>query len=88
MTTRKSISLELRWMPSHLNEPGCIKVRPADVSDVDILGNGFADQYANAAAAQCQVSLQTATNVRYYYNLTRKIQWKTHFNHTKPACQK
>ena len=61
-------------MPSHLNEPGCTKVRPADVSDVDIVGNGFADQYAAEAALAHQVSLQTSTNVRYYYGLTHKIQ--------------
>jgi hypothetical protein len=74
MLIRKSINLTLRWMPSHLNEPGCTKVRPADVSDVDILGNGFADKYAAEAALAHQVSLQTSTDVRYYYSLTNKIQ--------------
>jgi hypothetical protein len=49
-------------------------IRPADVSDVDIIGNAFADPYAAEAALAHQVSLQTATNVGYYYNLTSKIQ--------------
>ena len=60
--------------PSHLRGPNNTKARPDDVTDVDIEANNLADTYAATAATMHQVSLQTATNCQYYYNLTRKIQ--------------
>jgi hypothetical protein len=74
MRLEKRIALTLRWMPSHLKDPSCTKVRPDDVTDIDIDANDLADKYAAEAAAMHQVSLQTATNCRYYYSLTKKIQ--------------
>ena len=40
----------VRWMPSHLEEADSSKVRPADVSDLDIDGNSHADKLAGQAA--------------------------------------
>jgi hypothetical protein len=74
MSTMKNIALTLRWMPSHLKDPENTKVRPDDVTDIDIDANDLDNKYATDAAALHKVSLQTATNCLYYYSLTRKIQ--------------
>jgi hypothetical protein len=76
MLSRRNIVLTLRWMPSHLKDPECTKIRPDDVTDIDIDANELADKYAADAAALHKVSLQTATNCRHYYSLTRRIQWR------------
>ena len=58
-------------MPSHLK---LTDERPADVSEVDLVGNGFADKFAGEAADLFKVSLQVATDCKYYYWLTKAIQ--------------
>ena len=63
-------------MPSHLKEPNTKKIRPPWVTDLDILGNSFADALAGDAAEDARVSLQTAIDCRFYYKLIKAVQWR------------
>ena len=58
-------------MPSHLKPTDA---RPDSVSELDIIGNEFADRFAGIAAEEVQVSVQTASDCKYYYSLTKNIQ--------------
>ena len=63
-------------MPSHLKEPNTKKFRPPWVTDLDILGNSFADALAGDAAEDARVSLQTAIDCRFYYKFIKAVQWR------------
>ena len=67
----RGISVTVRWMPSHLkpSDP-----RPAGVTEVDIIGNNFADVKAGVAAKRLMVPLNVSTPCLYYYSLVRRIQ--------------
>ena len=71
ITIRKAVRLRVRWMPSHLK---LADERPADVSQLDIIGDSFADKFAGEAADSFKVSLQVALDCKYYYWLTKAIQ--------------
>ena len=46
----KRTPLSLKWMPSHLDDTECKKVKPDWVTELDILGNGVVDSLADDAA--------------------------------------
>ena len=58
-------------MPSHLSVED---EWPADVAVLDVIGTSFADKFAGEAAESFKVSLRVATDVKYYYWLTKAIQ--------------
>ncbi|MDP6586649.1 MAG: hypothetical protein QF535_18485 [Anaerolineales bacterium] len=68
----KQIHISVRWIPSHLKDG--VKVRPDDVSDIDIAANDKADELAGEAAARCTIPQSIATNHIYYVHLVKNIQ--------------
>jgi len=68
----KQIHLSVRWIPSHLKDG--IKVRPDNVSDLDIEANDKADELAGEAAARCTIPQSIAINHIYYVHLVKNIQ--------------
>ena len=58
-------------MPSHLKPED---PRPSGVSELDVIGNAFADDQAGAAAKRVAVPLNVSTPCIYYYALVRRIQ--------------
>ena len=68
--------LTVRWMPSHLadNDDTAPANLPEGISQKDVIGNRFADQYAKEAAKLVQVPLQVSTACVYYYELVKNIQ--------------
>ena len=68
----KSLTLRVRWMPSHLAEGK--KVRPASVTDHDIVANDKADELASTAAELVQLPTPFAVNHVHYVQLARNIQ--------------
>ena len=71
-TYLKAIKLTVRWMPSHSDKkPGPL---PSDVTPLDVLGNAFADKFADEAATPVQVSLNVGRKCIHFYNLVKKIQ--------------
>ena len=68
---RKGLLVTVRWMPSHLKPED---PRPLGVSEVDVIGNDWADKYAKVAAETVQVSAQVAKDCIYYYKLVKRIQ--------------
>ena len=69
----KALKVTVRWMPSHLDTKPNV-VRPSDVTDSDIVGNKFADEYAGLSAEAFQVPLNIAIQCKYYYKLVKRIQ--------------
>ena len=73
---KKNISLSIDWMPSHLDDPKCKKVKPDWVTEINIKGNGWADKLAEEAAEECKVSIQAMTDCKFYYRLIKLVQWR------------
>ena len=73
----KQLSLNVRWIPSHISEK-LVKnsdfVVPAFVSKLDILANDWADEHAAKAAHSAEVPLNVSTPYLYHYHLIRRIQ--------------
>ena len=70
----RALSVHVRCMPAHLKSGD---PRPAGISELDVVGNDFADKQAGMAAHQHAVPLNvSATHIYYYYyySLVRKIQ--------------
>ena len=71
-TIDKAIRLTVRWMPSHLDQGK--KKWPEDVSQLDVEGNKFADEYAGLAAQRAEAPSQICKDIGFYYSLVKRIQ--------------
>ena len=68
---QKNVSLIVRWMPSHLLP---YDVRPPGVSDLDVIGNNFADKEAGKAAESYCVELNASSQFFHWRNLAGRVQ--------------
>ncbi len=69
----KNITLNIKWMPSHLDtEPE--KERPGWVNDYHIIGNNQADRLAGISAAQGSLDMNVVSKVVWYTSLVKNIQ--------------
>ena len=71
MKRLRALTVHVRWMPAHLKSGD---PRPVGVSELDVVGNDFADTQAGKAAHQHAVPLNVSATHIYYYSLVRKIQ--------------
>jgi hypothetical protein len=72
----KRLKVSVKWMPSHLKDKNCKKIRPDHVSDLDICGNDLADKYAEESAVEAQVPSKVASECLFHYSLVKRIQWR------------
>jgi hypothetical protein len=68
----KNLNFTVRWMPNHSALKG-IDV-PPDVSELDIIGNSFADDQAGFAAEAHVINLNASSVVLWYSFLATRIQ--------------
>ncbi len=67
----KALKVAVTWMPSHLSPQDD---RPAHVTELDVIGNKLADQYAGEMADWVQVPISISHPIIHHYNLIRWIQ--------------
>ncbi len=65
-TRIKNISLSVRWMPSHKKDGEDL---PAGVTEVDVIGNNFADIEAGKAAIRLQIDVNVSSVMLLHRNL-------------------
>ncbi len=70
----KNLGFQVRWMPSHLDDPETKKDKPYWVTENEIRGDAHADRLADTAAQSYAVEANTAKKVIMYTHLVKTIQ--------------
>jgi hypothetical protein len=70
----KNITVESKWMPSHLNQPNCKKSKPRWVEPWHVTGNAEADRLAGEAARVHQLPATVTDPIVKTINTLKAVQ--------------